>query len=48
MGSQTSGELCRNLPLSVLGVWRVAGRGGGRPAAHDQWRTHLLPFENQQ
>ena len=48
MGPETPGELRRNLPLSVLGVRGVGGRGGGRPAAYDQRGTHLLPLEEQQ
>ena len=48
MGPQTPGELCRDLPFPVLGVWRVGGRGGGRPAAYNQRRTHLLSLQGQQ
>lgn len=48
MGSKTPGKLRWNLPLSVLGVRRVGGRGDRRPAAYDQWRAHLLSLEGQQ
>lgn len=48
MGPQTPRRVWGHLPLSVLGVWQVGGRGGRRPAAHHQRRAHLLSLQGKQ